>query len=152
MRASHLAAAAALSALTACSSTEPTTIASVAFTSDAVTMVVDDVLATPALVTNSRGAIVSNATVTYTSSNESVAAVSSQGSLQALAEGTTTITGTINGLTDQLQVTVVMPTVKKVELSIDTVSVLTDVVTVSAAGVAQGMRTRVATVLVKLVQ
>ncbi len=177
MRPSRLLAAIALSILTACSGTEPPTIASVAFSTDGVTMIVDDLLPTPAVVTNSRGETVSAATVSYTSSDESVATVNAQGGVQALAPGTTTITATISGFTDQLQVMVVMPTVKKVELSIVTDSVLTDesltlvavvtdvrdkvvrypltygssatdVVAVSATGVAKGMRTGVATVTV----
>src|SRR5687768_14833584 len=92
------------------------TITSVAFDTDAITMLIDDEVTTNLTVSNSRGETVSNPTVTYSSSAGFIASVDNTGKVRAVSAGTATITAMAGSVSDQLQVTVNWPPVESVDL------------------------------------
>jgi uncharacterized protein YjdB len=119
LHANRLAALAALLALVDCGDpTAPPTITSVAFDADAVTLLIDDSVATHLTVTNSAGATVNSPTVSYSSSAGYIASVDNAGKVKAVAAGTATITATTGNVSDQLHVTVNWPPVQSVDLGI----------------------------------
>jgi hypothetical protein len=107
-------------------STAPPTITSVAFDTDAVTMLTDDELSTHVTVTNSLGETVTDPDVTYSSSAGYIASVDATGRVRAVAPGAATISASIGNATDQLQVTVNWPPVQSVDLQIANADVFVD--------------------------
>lgn len=91
-------------------------VASVEVTPANPTIEVTDTLQLTAIAKNSRGAVVSGRSVTWTSSNPSVVQVDGSGLIEGLEGGTATITAQVDNVTGTAQVTVDNP-VRTVELS-----------------------------------
>jgi len=106
--------------------TAPPTITSVAFDAHAVTLLIDDSVATHVTVRNSAGATVNSSAVSYSSSAGFIASVDNAGKVKAVAAGTATITATIGDVSDQLNVTVNWPPVQSVDLGIANPSVFVE--------------------------
>jgi uncharacterized protein YjdB len=68
------------------------------------------------------GKVLSGRVVTYTSSAPTVAGVSADGTLTALAAGSAVITGTVDGVTARLDVIVAPVPVNRVQMSLDSVT------------------------------
>ena len=98
--------------------TAPPTITSVEFEGNAVTLLIDDEVATQVVVKNSNGETVNNATVIYSTSAGFIAAVDNTGTVRGIAAGTATITAKVGNLTDELNVTVNWPPVQQVDLTL----------------------------------
>jgi alpha-tubulin suppressor-like RCC1 family protein len=124
----HLLAAAVLLVVSGCgeSTAPPPTITSVAFDTDAVTMLTEDEVSTQVTVTNSRGETVTDPDVTYRSSAGYIASVDATGKVRAVAPGVATISASVGTVSDQLHVTVNWPPVESVDLEIADVAVFVD--------------------------
>ncbi|MGH7638756.1 MAG: Ig-like domain-containing protein [Gemmatimonadaceae bacterium] len=124
----HLLAAALLLVFSACgdSTAPPPTITSVAFDTDAVTLLTDDSVSTHVTVTNSLGETVTNPDVTFNTSAGYIASVDATGKVRAVAPGAATITASVGSVTDQLHVTVNWPPVESVDLQIPSADLFVD--------------------------
>jgi alpha-tubulin suppressor-like RCC1 family protein len=82
-------------------------ITTITFGRDTATLLLDDSLSTPAVVTNSHTKPAPNAIVTYSSSSTDVATVDANGRIRTFATGAATITATVENLHSDIRVTVV---------------------------------------------
>ena len=122
-----LIAAAGSALLVACSeATAPPEPKSVAFATDAASLVADDALPFAATVTMSDGSIGGQSLVSYSSSVPAVATVDSKGVVTALAAGTTTISAQVGSLHDELAVTVTWAPITTIAFGRDTATLLLD--------------------------
>ncbi|MFL5599547.1 MAG: Ig-like domain-containing protein [Gemmatimonadaceae bacterium] len=122
-----LAATAASTVLIACSeATSPPTPKSVAFATEAASLVADDALALAATVTMSDGSTGPQSLITYSTSDANVASVDSKGAVTAIAAGTSTIAAQVGSLRDELTVTVSWAPITTITLGRDTATLLLD--------------------------
>ena len=122
-----LATVAACAALVACSeSTTPPTPKSVAFATDAASIVADDALSLAATLTMSDGSVGPQSLITYSTSVPAVATVDSKGLVTAIAAGTTTISAQVGSIHDELVVTVSWAPITGITFNRDTATLLLD--------------------------
>jgi uncharacterized protein YjdB len=98
-------------------------VSSVVVTPDAATLTVGESKQLDAKTYDAGGSELSGRTITWSSSNEDVASVSSTGKVLAVAPGSATITATSEGKSDKATITVVAP-VGSVVVSPDSVSII----------------------------
>lgn len=98
-------------------------VSSVVVTPDTATLVVGQSKQLSAKTYDAGGTELSGRTITWSSSNEDVASVSSSGKVLAVAPGSATITATSEGKSDQATITVIAP-VSSVVVSPDSISVI----------------------------
>jgi uncharacterized protein YjdB len=98
-------------------------VSSVVVTPDTATLDVGKSITLTAKTFDAGGTELSGRTITWSSSNEDVASVSSSGKVLALAPGSATITATSEGKSDKATITVVAP-VSSVVVSPDSISVI----------------------------
>lgn len=82
-------------------------IVSLAFSRDTATLLLDDSIAAPVVVLNSRGRVARNAVITYEWSTDGVATIDAAGKIRTLATGPATLTATAEGFSDEIGLTVV---------------------------------------------
>ncbi|MFL5571838.1 MAG: Ig-like domain-containing protein, partial [Gemmatimonadaceae bacterium] len=122
-----LAATAASTVFIACSeATSPPTPKSVAFATEAASLVADDALALAATVTMSDGSTGPQSLITYSTSDANVASVDSKGAVTAIAAGNSTIAAQVGSLRDELTVTVSWAPITTITLGRDTATLLLD--------------------------
>lgn len=101
----------------------PVPVGSVTVSPSSATLVPTQVLSLSAVVRDANNAVVTDRTVTWTSSNSAVATVSSSGVVTAVARGTATITATSEGRTGTSSVSVVPMPVGRVTVNPATANV-----------------------------
>lgn len=122
-----LASVAACAALAACSeSTSPPTPKSVAFATDAASIVADDALSLAATVTMSDGSVGPQSLIAYSTAVPAVATVDSRGLVTAIAAGTTTISAQVDTFHDEVLVTVSWAPITGITFNRDTATLLLD--------------------------
>ncbi|QDG53115.1 tandem-95 repeat protein [Persicimonas caeni] len=118
-------------------SVSPAGIASVELTPSTVELTEGDTFTLAATVRDSNNAIVEGATLDWASADDAIASVDANGTVTAVASGSTSITASIDGVQASADVTVVPPSVSTIELSPQTASVEVDAtLTLSARALA----------------
>lgn len=122
-----LTAVAASLLLIACSeATQPPTPKSVAFATDAASLVADDLLPLAATIAMSDGSVGDQSLIAYSSSVPTVATVDNEGVVTAVAAGTAVISAQVGSLHDEVTVTVSWAPVTAITFGRDTATLLLD--------------------------
>jgi len=111
----------------------PRPVSAVIVSPEAVTIFATQTVQLSALVTDDRGMVLTGKQITFSSSNNQIATVSSQGLVTGVSAGTATITATSEGATGRATITIAPDPVATVEISPSTASVVVGQTTQLAA-------------------
>ena len=118
---------------TAAITVTPRPVSAVIVSPEAVTIFATQTVQLSALVTDDRGMVLTGKQITFSSSNNQIATVSSQGLVTGVSAGTATITATSEGATGRATITIAPDPVATVEISPSTASVVVGQTTQLAA-------------------